>query len=153
MSAAPILRRAIAGDHAALSALQEAAYAANRAALGVEPLPLLADYTDVIANKECWLSQSDGRLNGALILEFLTGSLLIWSISVAPDQQNAHLGRQLMAFAEQRAREVGKTRVTLYTGQKLTHLIGWYSRLGYEITQSETLTDRVVVHMEKHLSA
>ncbi len=38
------LRRATADDLSAVTALQQAAYAKNRVLLGVEPLPLTADY-------------------------------------------------------------------------------------------------------------
>ena len=39
-----VLRRATRDDLSAVTALQRAAYAKNRAILGVEPLPLMADY-------------------------------------------------------------------------------------------------------------
>ena len=48
MSVLTGLRRATAADVDALTALQHAAYARNRDILGVEPLPLLADYADVV---------------------------------------------------------------------------------------------------------
>jgi hypothetical protein len=43
------LRRATVDDLAAVVALQHAAYAKNRAILGVEPVPLLADYGQIFA--------------------------------------------------------------------------------------------------------
>jgi len=39
----------------------------------------------------------------------------------------------------------------LYTGQRLTHLIDWYARNGYEVERAETLPDRTVIHMLKQL--
>ncbi len=48
-------RRAGPGDVAAIEALQRAAYARNRVLLGVEPLPLRADYRDIVARMEVWL--------------------------------------------------------------------------------------------------
>ena len=42
------LRRAGPGDLAVVTALQRAAYAKNRPLLGVEPLPLLADYDEIL---------------------------------------------------------------------------------------------------------
>ncbi|MBV8839658.1 MAG: N-acetyltransferase, partial [Alphaproteobacteria bacterium] len=46
------LKRAAADDLDAVVALQRAAYAKNRPLLGVEPLPLLADYRQVFADYE-----------------------------------------------------------------------------------------------------
>jgi ribosomal protein S18 acetylase RimI-like enzyme len=151
---APIrMRRAGLPDVGPLSALQHAAFAGNRAVLGVEPLPLLADYAEVIATRECWLAVREAELVGALIVEPEDGTLLVWSIAVSPDFQGAQLGRQLMTFAEERAREQGFAAVTLYTGEKLEKNIAWYQRLGYHITGIEALADRNIVHMKKPVSA
>lgn len=154
MSIQPVtLRRATLEDVAALDVLQRAAFAWNRSVLGVEPLPLLADYEDVVQSKMCWLAEQEGRLVGALIVEPEGEALLVWSIAVAPDLQNARLGRYLMAFAEQEARRQGLRAMTLYTGEKLKKNIDWYQRLGYEITRIEAKPDRNIVHMRKPVEA
>ena len=44
-----------AADRPAIVALQHAAYAANRAILGVEPLPLQADYAEIFDCHETWI--------------------------------------------------------------------------------------------------
>src|SRR5207237_2180635 len=72
------LRRATRADLAAVTALQRAAYAKNRAILGVEPLPLLADYEQVFADYEVYLAEREGTLEGVLILEPRADDLLIW---------------------------------------------------------------------------
>ena len=147
------LRRAGADDLAALLTLQRAAYAWNRAVLGVEPLPLMADYAEIIATRECWLAERAGALAGALILEPEGDALLIWSVAAAPAAQNARVGRGLMAFAEQRAREQGFSAMTLYTGEKLVKNVEWYARLGYVTTRIEDVAGRRVVFMRKALPA
>src|SRR5437588_12712639 len=96
------LCRADLGDLAAITALQRAAYARNRPLLGVEPLPLLADYGAVMRDMEVWVSEEDARLVGALILEPRAEDLLIWSIAADPAAQGSGLGRALLAAAEQR---------------------------------------------------
>lgn len=148
-----LLRRASRDDVAALRAVQQAAFGWNREILGVEPLPLLADYGEVVASKECWLAEDDGQVQGAIILEPEGEALLVWSVAVAPAQQGAKLGRRLMAFAEQRAREQGFGALTLYTGEKLQKNIDWYQRLGFSISGIEALADRNIVHMRKPVSA
>jgi len=145
------LRRATAADLDAVVALQRAAYAKNRPLLGVEPLPLLADYAQVLADYEVWLAESLGALDGVLILEPRAGDLLIWSVAVAPSAQGRGVGNVMLAFAEKRAREFGRSCIRLYTGAPLKSNIAWYKRQGYVHESTEDMGDRVVVNLIKHL--
>jgi ribosomal protein S18 acetylase RimI-like enzyme len=145
------LRRAATADLEALVALQRAAYAKNRPFLGVEPLPLLADYAAILRDMEVWVAEKDTRLVGALILEPRTDDLLIWSIAADPATQGAGLGRALLAAAEERASQLGRTVVRLYTGTPLAHLVAWYGRHGFAVERIEALSDRSITHMIKHL--
>lgn len=146
------LRRAGPGDVTPLVELQRSAYARNRALLGVEPLPLLADYEAIVRDKEVWLAERDGALLAALILEIRSDDLLIWSIASHPGAQGAGLGGALLVAAERRAAEAGRATVRLYTGSTLAHLVGWYGRHGYLLEREEHLSDRSITHMVKHLA-
>lgn len=145
------LGRAGAADLPALLALQRSAYARNRALLGVEPLPLLADYGQILADFEVWLAREGEALAGALILEPRSDDLLLWSISTAPSGQGRGLGRKLLAATETRARQLGRDVVRLYTGTVLTHLVAWYGRNGYDVERIEQMPDRSITHMVKRL--
>jgi RimJ/RimL family protein N-acetyltransferase len=145
------LRRANAGDVDAVTAFQRAAYAENRPLLGVEPLPLLADYRQILAEYEAWLYESADGLDGVLILEPRADDLLIWSIATAPRLHGQGLGRRLLAAAEERARALGFATLRLYTGETLTHNIAWYERHGFERERVEDLGDRRAVHMMKRI--
>jgi GNAT superfamily N-acetyltransferase len=145
------LRRAEDADLASLLALQRGAYAKNRTLLGVEPIPLLADYSAVKRDMEVWVSDKGARLVGALILKPRADDLLIWSIAADPAAKGAGLGRALLSAAEQRARQLGRTVVRLYTGTVLSHLVDWYGRHGYTVERIEALSDRSITHMIKHL--
>jgi len=144
------LRRATADDLDAVVALQHAAYAKNRPILGIEPLPLLADYAQVFADYEVWLAESAG-LEGVLILEPRADDLLIWSVAVAPAAQGRGVGNVMLAFAETRARDIGRSCIRLYTGQPLAFNIAWYQRQGYVEESVEDLGDRVIVNLIKQL--
>jgi ribosomal protein S18 acetylase RimI-like enzyme len=145
------LRRATLADRDAVVALQHAAYAKNRALLGVEPLPLLADYDEVFARYEIWLADSAGELDGVLILEPRPDDLLIWSVATAPATQGRGVGSTMLAFAELRAHELDRSCIRLYTGQPLTFNIAWYRRHGYAHESTEDMGDRVVVNLIKQL--
>jgi GNAT superfamily N-acetyltransferase len=134
-------------------ALQQAAYEKNRAILGVEPLPLLMDYADMLAARELWLEEHGSSLHGLLILEERVDHLLIWSIAVAPAMQGSGVGNRLLAQAETRAHQLGLNRLRLYTGEPLTGNIAWYIRHGFVRERVEALSDRRIVHMVKNLGA
>jgi GNAT superfamily N-acetyltransferase len=145
------LRRATAADIAAVVALQQAAYAKNRPLLGVEPLPLLADYAQILADYEVYLAERDGALDGVLILEPRTDDLLIWSIASAPHAQGRGTGKTMLAFADDRAHALGVPCIRLYTGAPLSFNIAWYTRNGYAHERTEDMGDRTIVHLIKQL--
>src|SRR5262249_4921826 len=123
----------------------------NRLLLGVEPLPLLADYAEILAEYEVYLAERDGALEGVLILEPRRDDLLIWSVATAPQAQGRGLGNIMLAFAEARARGLGLACMRFYTGEPLTGNIAWYSRHGYAHEHTERLDDRRIVHLIKQL--
>ena len=145
------LRRATIDDLPAVTALQRSAYHKNRAILGVEPLPLLADYAEIFSHCEVYLAERDRVLDGVLILEPRADDLLIWSVATAPAAQGHGIGNTMLAFAESRARELGRPCVRLYTGEQLTSNIAWYQRHGYAHESTEDLGDRVLVNLIKQL--
>jgi ribosomal protein S18 acetylase RimI-like enzyme len=144
------LRRATIGDLPAVTALQRAAYAKNRAILGVEPLPLLADYAEILSHYEVYLAEREA-LDGVLILEPRADDLLIWSVATSPAAQGRGVGNTMLAFAETRARALGLPCIRLYTGDKLAFNIAWYTRHGYAHESTEQMSDRVRVNLIKQL--
>ena len=147
------LRRAAIGDLDRVVALQQAAYAPNRVVLGVEPIPLMADYNAILFDMEVWLAEEAGDLRGVLILEPRADDLLVWSVAVSPAAQGSGLGRALLAATEERARQLGRDTVRLYTGTVLTDRVAWYARHSYAVERIEELSDRSVTHMIKRLSS
>ena len=145
------LRRAGAQDHDALVALQRAAYARNEALLGMTPAPLLADYADILAAMETWVIETAEGLSGALILDLRDEDLLIWSVATDPSAQGSGIGRRLLAYAEQRARDAGRDTLRLYTAEVYASNVAWYLRAGYEIESREQFRGRTRVHMKKTL--
>jgi GNAT superfamily N-acetyltransferase len=143
------LRRARPDEAQTIAAFQRAAYERNRAILGVEPMPLKADYAKVLSEYEVWLYENGGTAAGVLILEARPADLLIWSVATAPEARCGGLGNQLLAAAETRARQLGKRILRLYTGERLVDNVAWYQRRGYAIERTEATRDRRIVHMKK----
>ena len=138
-------------DIPAIVALQRAAYAQNRALLGVEPLPLQADYEKIFDAMNCWLAGDARDPDGVLILEVRPGDLLIWSVATHPRARGTGIGNALLDFADAKAREAGRTVVRLYTGEVLTANVAWYGRRGFIVERIEQMPDRRAVHMKKIL--
>jgi ribosomal protein S18 acetylase RimI-like enzyme len=143
------LRAAQPNETEKIAAFQRAAYARNRTMMGVEPIPLQADYAKILSGYEVWLHEEAGKLAGVLILESRADDLLIWSVATAPEARRSGLGNRLLAVAEHRARELGKRIVRLYTSELLVNNIAWYRRRGYAIERTEAMPDRRIVHMKK----
>ena len=145
------IHRAKRTDVPAIIALQRVAYAQNRALLGVEPLPLQADYDEIFASMDCWLAGDARDPDGVLILELRPDDLLIWSVATHPRTRGAGVGNALLAFADTQARAARRSIVRLYTGEVLTANIAWYGRHGFAVERVEQMPDRRAVHMKKIL--
>ena len=92
----------------------------------------------------------DNNLAGCLILTPKgNGTLQLRQMAVSPDMQGKNIGKQLVVFAEQFAREQGYTHIMLHAR---TVAQGFYDKLGYR-QSSEIFTEVGIPHieMEKHL--
>lgn len=143
------LRRATAADHDAVVALQTAAYAENQIVLGAVPLPLQADYTQILRDRDVWLIWASKGLDGALVLEVRPDDLLIWSLATHPRARSLGIGRTLLEHAELRAREEQRETIRLYTAEVFISNIAWYRRNGFSIESREQLSDRTLINMVK----
>jgi ribosomal protein S18 acetylase RimI-like enzyme len=77
--------------------------------------------------------------------------ILIENVAVHPDQQGRGLGRQLMEFAEQHARNRQIQRLALYTNEVMTENQAIYAHLGYQTTSRRTENGYRRLYMEKTL--
>ncbi len=59
---------------------------------------------------------------------------MIENVAVRTDAQGRGIGRALIGFAEQRARDLQLSEVRLYTHELMTENLALYARLGYAET-------------------
>ena len=150
----PGLRRATAGDADELTALARAAYARHVPVIGREPMPMTADWTNLLSEQEIWIVDGPaGEAVASLALDVQADHVMIWSVAVAPTHQQRGLGRRLMTFAEARARELRRPELRLFTNARMAGNVALYGRLGYSETRRDELPDRVLVHMSKAVDA
>lgn len=150
------IRRAAARDLQTVKDLTRRAYEHYVPIIGGEPTPMLEDYAPRIAEGQVWLLEDGDAIAGLIVLEKHDNALMIYSVAVEPTYQRAGLGRQLLAFAEDIARQSRLPKVTLYTNAKMERNIGIYRRFGYIETRRRAHPTRagfVIVDMEKTLGS
>src|SRR5918993_28634 len=95
------------------------------------------------------VARVDGRLVGAIRIQRLDADLGEFGMLVAsPDHRGSGVGRDLVAFAEDRARQQGLDRMQLellvprmWTHPVKEFLRGWYTRIGYVEVRTEGLAE------------
>lgn len=132
-----IFRPTTAHDVASLPAIERAAGQRFRA---WPELAWLAD-GDVISVEQhrdyaelglSWLALAADRPVGFLLAEAHPLSLFIVELSVHLDWQGKGIGRQLIACAADRARQMGLTSLTLTTFKDVPWNAPFYAKLGFE---------------------
>ena len=98
-----------------------------------------------------WVAEVDGAIAGLLVLEAHDDHLLVENVAVEPSRQHQGIGRALLAFAEQRAAQLGLGELRLYTHVKMTENRALYVRLGYREVDRRSEEGRARVFMSKQL--
>ena len=129
-----MIRPAVEGDVPAIEALVREAYAMYVPRIGREPAPVTADHAGLVAAGRTSVVEADGEIAGVIVLIPGGDHLLVENVAVAPNAQGRGLGRELMAFAERRAAELGMAELRLYTNQLMTENLALYPALGYAET-------------------
>jgi ribosomal protein S18 acetylase RimI-like enzyme len=125
------IRQARTDDVAAIAELVEAAYFPYLERIGRAPAPVVADYPRLVAAGDVWVGSSDGRVVGVLVIRPVGTTLELENVAVEPGHQGRGCGRELIAFAERHAQELGLESVSLYTNEAMVENLRLYPRLGY----------------------
>lgn len=148
-----VLRIAGSGDADAVRAVVTAAYEPWIPVIGMRPMPLAADYDQLIGagSVTVLLPPGVGRIAALIVLVPEPETLLIENVAVDPVFQGRGFGRTLLAHAEDTARSAGLGSLRLYTHRLMASNIALYQRLGYSETARDTREGRPVVHLAKTL--
>ena len=149
------IRLATNADYEAVIVCIKAAFTPWIEIMGMKPIALMADYQDFLNRKVVYVIDGDraGELAGLLIIYPVDDALYVDTIGVNPAYQKHGLGRQLLAFAEQKAREAGFHKLTLVTNAKQLSNQDYYRKQGYVETHRESLEPgRIGVWMAKILA-
>lgn len=122
------VRRAVAGDAAALLALEQHFPGDRMSPRSIRHL--LRSASAVV-----WVAEHGGEVIGALILLLHRGTRVarIYSVVVSPAARGEGLGRRLVETAERHARDGKKALVSLEVREDNPAALALYRRLGYNI--------------------
>jgi ribosomal protein S18 acetylase RimI-like enzyme len=119
--------------------------------IGRRPMPMDADYAALIGSCEVYVVRGHEAVWAVLVVRPLAEALLIENVAVHPAHQKQSLGRTLLIFAEQLARQHGLSSTMLYTNALMTENIALYQRLGYIETERRNERNFHRVYMHKSL--
>jgi ribosomal protein S18 acetylase RimI-like enzyme len=128
------IRPAEIQEAGAVTMLVREAYAKYVGRIGREPAPMLVDYEAAILAGEAWVLVEGDETSGVLVMRPENDHLFVETVAVRPDRQGSGLGRRLMAFVEEAARDRGLREIQLYTNEKMEENLPFYRSLGFEET-------------------
>lgn len=112
-----------------------AAYSKYIPRIGKKPAPMVADYYELMKTREIFVleREEDHKVLGSIVIciDSDMAAININNLVVDPETQGKGLGRLLMNFAENLAKERGCKAVKLFTNIKMYENIALYPKLGY----------------------
>jgi ribosomal protein S18 acetylase RimI-like enzyme len=146
------IQLATADDTDAVVALVNAAYSKWIPITGTTPMPMLTDYAPLIAQNYVHTLREGATLVGVLVIWQEDDALYIDNIAVHPNHQRRGIGDILLNFAEQKAREMNLTTMSLMTNEKMESNQAYYRKHGYvEVSRYQFAENRRAVVMHKQL--
>ncbi|WP_428245802.1 GNAT family N-acetyltransferase [Ferrovibrio sp.] len=148
-----MIRQAVTSDEAEIRNCAEQAYARYIPLIGRKPAPMVADFAAQIAARQIYVAVDEqGGFLGFIVFYAEAGHMLLENVAVLPQAAGRGVGRTLIGFCENTARQGGMNIVRLYTNEKMTENLSIYPRLGYVEVARRTESGFNRVYFEKHLS-
>ncbi|MEU6702674.1 GNAT family N-acetyltransferase [Streptomyces wuyuanensis] len=132
-----------------VKAVTDAAYHHYIERIGLVPAPMRADHAANVAAGR--VRVAGDPVDGVLVLVPAPDHLWLDSIAVHPDAQGTGLGRRLLAFVEEHARELGLPEVRLLTNAMMWENRRMYERYGYEAVERRMEGPYDRIHYRKPL--
>ncbi len=148
-----MIRQAEASDEPEIRDCAEQAYARYVPLIGQKPAPMVADFAAQIAAGEVYVA-TDNRdaFQGFIVFHAEEEHILLENVAVLPDTAGRGIGRALIGFCENAARQRGMKAVRLYTNEKMADNLLFYPELGYAEVARRTESGFNRVYFEKSLA-
>jgi len=129
------IRPACPEDFDAIRNCATDAYGKYVARIGKEPAPMIADFRTQIDQGIVHVSSDDsGDIQGFVVFYPKDDHIHLENVAVSGKCQGMGIGRALIAYCEDFARQNGFPAVELYTNEKMTENLPLYAHLGYRET-------------------
>ena len=147
-----MIRPARPTDESDIKACAQQAYGRYVPLIGREPAPMVADFAAQIASGIVHVATDEqGVVQGFIVFYAQARHLLLENVAVLPRAAGRGIGRALIDFCEEAARQQGLGAVHLYTNEKMTDNLSIYPRLGYVEVARRTEEGFRRVYFEKRL--
>ncbi|MHC6226226.1 GNAT family N-acetyltransferase [Pseudomonas sp. X10] len=148
-----MIRLAEASDEPHIRDCAEQAYARYVPMIGRKPAPMIADFIAQIAAGLVYVATDDqAGFQGFIVFYAKEGYFLLENVAVLPNAAGLGVGKALISFCENTARQHGVSAVHLYTNEKMTDNLSIYPRLGYVKIAERTEDGFKRVYFEKNLT-
>lgn len=147
------IERATSADVPQIEVLVKTAYNHYIERIGSPPGPMLDDYTACVCEHDVFVARSQiGEIAGLLVLIAFDEFMLLDNVAVTPNAQGQGIGKRLMEYAEDFAREQGFREIRLYTHETMVENQAIYKHFGYEEFERRTEKGFARVYMKKNLT-
>ncbi|NEB78760.1 GNAT family N-acetyltransferase [Streptomyces sp. SID14478] len=145
------IRPAVDADVPAVRAVTDAAYHHYIARIGIAPQPMEADHAANVAAGLVYVTGEPDVL-GLVVVQARPDHLFLDSIAVRPDAHGQGVGRALLGFVDEHARQLGLPEVRLYTHYLMVENQKIYPRYGYEFVERRVDGPYDRMHYRKRLT-
>lgn len=148
-----MIRLAEASDEPEIRDCAEQAYARYVPMIGRKPAPMVADFVTQIAAGTVYVATDEhATFQDFIVFYAQEGHILLENVAVLPSAAGRGVGKALISFCENAARQRGMNAVHLYTNEKMTDNLSIYPRLGYVKVAHRTEDGFKRVYFEKSLT-
>ena len=132
------IKPALAEDLPEIKSCARSAYGIYVERIGREPAPMIADFENAIKKQIIFVARfadAPSDFLGFVVFYQRGDHLHLENVAIMPNAQGIGIGRRLISFVEQAAREENCKAVELYTNEKMVENLSLYPRLGYKETE------------------
>ncbi|MBC7140214.1 MAG: GNAT family N-acetyltransferase, partial [Defluviimonas sp.] len=120
--------------------------------IGKKPAPMVADFGSLIKSGSVYVAKdADADLIGFIVFYQKGDCFMLENVAVHSNATGKGVGKRLITFCEEQAKQSGVTSVKLYTNEKMSENLSIYPHLGYRETGRRTEDGFNRVFFEKSL--
>lgn len=128
------IRKATLADLSQISDCAVKAFSIYVERIGREPAPMIADFETQLRKGYIYVISDETEIFGYVVFWTQSNHLHLESLAVDPQYKGYGLGKRLIMFVENQAKEWGHKSVELCTNLKMYENLEMYPRLGYHET-------------------